>query len=429
VTGSANTYPGGVLAKQIVTKEDTVIGQVRYVTYTIYVDDTLTFQDTNLIPDTSYFDEVLVRNDTTLDTSLSVDSADTTYIVLRSYGVDSVHVVDTVVSTDTLVSVDTLFILDTIVWHDTFSVEDTLVAPMTVWSDSLIGGADYLFVAGAPSSVNTVDCVTLVMAASDTAPVIVVDRAASSEQYLVDPTNYSIDRSEITVSIDKELDNTAGVTVSESYGDLDGDSTIFGVGSQVVRYSHLYMDSTATVSARVDFGPGVDGSFTTTRDNTILSLVKDAIRDYRHQNVSYRCLNGGGGLDTVWLDIEDVRHDPDSTLEFYRRSYLMFRGNNDAVGNDDLAASWTAVAEFRSGAVRKVEIALVLPGTVARGLIPTTGTVEATIWLSDGSVGRLEGALMNFATGVLWGEDAYRKDGYYFDVDVDATRVVWEWRM
>lgn len=411
--GGVYRHPGGTLAKQWVERDDTIIDTFRYVTYTIYTDDTLLVRDTTLRQDTFYVDDTLVVADTTMDTVVAVEQGDTTRTVQTTILTDSLFVVDTVVRLDTVVRVDTVLIRDTSVIHDTL--------PLVVDSSSTIG-LDTLILTGGDTA-----SVTLRPGTSGSFAVMEMraNSALQPEYYwttanlppIVQPVPadaYTVANERATVLVTKQMYSVSGAVVNERYGDLDGDAKLFGVGFQQLRFSHDYVHGTDSVNATADIDNGSDHSFSSVPGNAVQALVnRTSTSAYvRHTTYMPRL---GSGIDTLSLTVFELLRD--SSLELYSQAYRFRRGTDMTRGNDDSLRVWEASAVYNTGDVRRMDLEVRFDRPVRSGLSPSVATLTLTIWFADGSVGYLGGARMDFGSGTISG--TYYREGEAQSILID----------
>jgi hypothetical protein len=411
--GAVYRTPDGMLVKRWVERTDTIVGTQRIVTYTVFIDDTVLIHDTTLVPDTVVIDTAMSRVDTLYDTSYVVTGADTTRVVQTRYDTKTYVVLDTVPFVDTIYQIDTLFLFDTIVLFDTIPTDTTGITSLDSMP-AISEPIDYTFSSGSPTSGRSVSGVELHYdAVNDTASIVVTMQSAS---YVITPTlsNMHVTNEVATNLVTKDMVSATGAVVQELYGDLDGDGALFGHGYQSIRFTHDYRRDTDTLYAAVDFDGGRDLDIATTRNNPVLSLLHQVRTSRVNRMTTYDRASAPVAGDT--LRLRTAESISDSTLGLYTRSYLLSRGPDGYMGNDDTLESWTATVEYASGDIRRMEIVVTPETPLAPGIAPSTGTIQATIWMRNGSVGMLDSVSIDFGMGTVSG--TYYRDGAAVDVMV-----------
>jgi hypothetical protein len=404
-SGPVYRYAGGSLAKQWVESTDTVVGTMRIITYTIFIDDTVLIADTTLVPDTMIIDSTIVDVDTLHDTSHVVTQGDTTHIVQTRYETTEYVVSDTVPFFDTLYRTDTLFLFDSLFFVDTVPA-DTSSPPDSATPSVIDSQIDYTYAAGASSPSRSVSSVELYLDAASDSLSLVVTTSTQEHLYLT-PSNVRVTNEASTSVITKDMVSATGAVIRELFKDKDGDGSLFGAGYQAIAMEHEYRLTGDSVWAAVEFNGGRDNSFATTANNEVLALWRHTITATRNETVSYNRADASMPGDTMRLSALELLQD--SSLGIYSRSYLLRRGRDLFSGNEDTLVSWSATAEYQEGDIRRIQVHVAPDEPLSHGARPTTGTLSATIWLRNGSVGVLDSVSVDFDLGTVTG--TYYKDG------------------
>jgi hypothetical protein len=416
--GAVYSHPGGALSKQWTERQDTVVGSVHYITYTIFVDDTVLLTDTSVVYDTTIVNDTVAVVDTVSDTSRVVEQGDTTSIIVRHVKIRSVLVVDTVVASSTYIRTDTLFVLDTVVIRDTVDAADTSAAvrdtPVVVYSPV------YRHSAGTATALRQEYVrIAFAMVTPDSASVnyVMLDQQGDTALVPVRPSSMRLVSEQATGLVTKSCSPAGGARVTETYGDLDGDGQLFGLGGQKMRLTHAYALGADSVDAAADIGSGADQSLNTTPDNTVLALLLQTRTGSWSEHVGYENASALAAGDS--LSLTRLRIISDSSLEIFTQNYRLRRGANATAGNDDSLRGWSASAIYASGPVNRMDIEVNLDAAAARGRALSGAWSDVTIWFADGSVGVLDSARIDFAGGILSG--VYRRDGKSYDISVDRS--------
>ncbi|MBD3242681.1 MAG: hypothetical protein GF331_18970 [Chitinivibrionales bacterium] len=418
VSGAAYSHPDGVLAKRWIEQSDTVVGSLRYVTTTIYIDDTLPKVDTTVLYDTTHVQDTLTETYVVYDTTIAVEDGDTTSIVRQRFQTDSVFVADTVYSADTTYTSDTLFIVDTIVVHDTIPADSTpsTTAPDTAWLPS---SGDWRYSSGELVTADIDSIGVEYTRDSGVSYVIVRTSDSVAPSYIaVNPANYRIDQTEATVLITKDLAAAGGAVVTQEYADIDGDGSLFGTGDQAIRLVHTYSLPPESLYAIVEVGNGPDGSFATAADNALFGLLRLNWTEKRADSLVY--VSPPSYVPGDPLHLKRIERYADSSLSRLTSTYELQRGTSTAA-NDDQLTAWSGLATygFGSDTAETVLIELTFPDPIARGAMPTQAVARIEARLQNHSFGQMDGAVVDFSDRTLIG--VYHKDGASYDVIVSYT--------
>lgn len=354
-----------------------------------YSEDTLPHKDT--IYDTVIQPHVIYVNDTIVKTHLKTDTVvnDNGSIIYKTF-----HIKDTLIIKDTLYKTDTTIIKRDKAGTFNNSAESPVVIQFELDSVRV-----------------RLDEAAKMVSPSDT---------AGCEEYLSTLTKY--DSSVFSLG---RYANVNGMTLSEMYSGIDGDSGLYtapaGTVAAVRLNAHYVNTDLSIMDLEVDFDAGTDGELSTASNNRILRISRITEKNSAiSENITYSSFAMSPNRDTAILHIARNSVGKNENVRFYQT-----QGSDPLNHNLNMLVSINKKIEFKNDSIRNITIDMVPAHPVAKGESPENVNVWAYLDIGIGRAGELYGQIDN-KKRVFSGEYASEGNEYLVNYDYITGKLTKE---